>query len=364
MSVVRRSALQRERLVLYLWIIVASTAIGAVYGLVTLREGSSLINLAIGAVNGGLIAAGIGGIEIFLLRNGPVFLKRLLRLPLIAVVAMKTLVYAPIITLVPAMHLLGLLLPGLPPTSRVDMRTEMTTVGFSVAVTLVFVIIVQAASLVGGRTFLDLILGRYRRPRQERRFFLFVDVVGSTPIAERLGPLQAHRMLAMVFSAVAEPIAERRGGIYQSVGDEIVITWTEVDGAREGRPVRCFLEMQAALANVASQFRQCFGAVPELRGALHLGEVVAGEVGEQRRAIVFHGDTVNATARLEQATRELGCRFIVSAYALQVLGPISGVDYRDLGPIALRGFKEPVRACAVASSAARAADAQPAQAVK
>ena len=102
MSVARRSALQRERLVLYLWIIAASIAIGAVYGLVALREGSPLANLAIGAVNGALIAAGIGGIEIFLLRNGPDFLKRLLRLPLIAVVAVKTLMYAPIVMLVPA----------------------------------------------------------------------------------------------------------------------------------------------------------------------------------------------------------------------------------------------------------------------
>lgn len=349
MSVARRSALQRERLVLYLWIIGASIAIGAVYGLVALRKGSPLANLAIGAVNGALIAAAIGGIEIFLLRNGPDFLKRLLRLPLIAVVAVKTLLYAPIVMLVPTMHLLGLLLPGLPPTGPVDMRTEMTTVGFSAAVTLVFVIIVQAAGLVGGRTFLDLILGRYRRPRRERRFFLFVDVVGSTPIAERLGPLQAHRMLAMVFSAVAEPIAERRGEIYQFVGDEIVVTWKETEGAREGRPVRCFLEMQAELASMALQFQQYFGALPELRGALHLGEVVAGEVGEQRRAIVFHGDTVNATARLEQATRELGCRFIVSEPAMQVLGPLSGLASRDLGALALRGLKDPIRAWAVAS---------------
>lgn len=341
------SALQRERLALYLWIIGASAAIGAVYGLVISGEGSRVVSLAIGSVNGALIAAGIGGIEMFVLRNGSRFVKALLRLPLVVVVAVKTLVYVPIVSLVPAMHLLGLVLPELLDKSPVDMRTELITVGFSAAVTLVFVLIVQAASLVGRGTFRDLILGRYRRPRRERRFFLFVDVVGFTPIAERLGPLQAHRMLALLFSAVAEPIADRRGEIYQYVGDEIVITWTEAQGLREARPIRCFFEMQAALGRMAAEFDQRFGAVPQLRAALHLGEVVAGEVGEQRRAIVFHGDVVNTTSRLEQAAREHGCSYIVSADALQALGRISGVRCRDLGALVLRGRQEPIRAWAI-----------------
>jgi class 3 adenylate cyclase len=56
----------------------------------------------------------------------------------------------------------------------------------------------------------------------ERRFFLVVDVGGSTAIAERLGALEAHRLLAAVFLAVAEPVELCRGEIYQSVGDEIV----------------------------------------------------------------------------------------------------------------------------------------------
>jgi adenylate cyclase len=347
-------ALQRERLALYLKIIVAGAALGAVYGLVISHDGSMLAGLAIGGVNGLLVAAGIGGIELFALRCAPRLRRRLLRLPFVVAVAVKTLVYAPIVMAVPAMHLLGVMLPQVMHQSPVDVHTELITVGFSAAASLVFVIVLQAAGLVGGRTLADLMLGRYRRPRLERRFFLFIDVVGSTPIAERLGPLESHRMLGLVFSAVAEPIAETRGEIYQYVGDQIVVSWTEAQGACSARPVRCFLQMQEALAGMAAQFRERFGTVPELRGALHVGEVVAGEVGEQRRAIVFHGDVLNATARLEQATRELGRRFIVSADALKALGPVAEVDVHDLGLLALRGRKAPMHAWAVAPSAAPA----------
>jgi adenylate cyclase len=313
-----------------------------------------------GALNGAFIAFAIGGMETFLLRGGSAASHWLLGLPFAAVVALKTLVYAAIASVLPAVHLLGLVAPALLRATPTDLHTELLTIGFSLAVTFVFVVVVQAAGLVGRRTFLDLVRGRYRRPRLERRFLLFVDLVGSTAIAERLGPLEAHRMLARVFAAAAEPIADRRGEIYQYVGDEMVVTWTETDGAREARPVYCFFEMQEALAQRAAEFRRRFGAVPELRGALHVGEVVAGEIGEQRRAIVFHGDPVNAASRLEQATRELGCRFLVSADALQALGPTPGLRRRDLGSLALRGRQQPIRAWAVEPECALREQPQPA----
>jgi len=117
-------------------------------------------------------------------------------------------------------------------------------------------------------------------PSAERRFFfLFVDVVGSTAIAERLGAAGGTSLLAAVFSAVAEPIELCRGEIHQYVGDEIVITWVEADGVADARALRCFFAMRAALAADASRFVPRFGVQPELRAALHLGEVIAGEVG-------------------------------------------------------------------------------------
>ena len=105
--------------------------------------------------------------------------------------------------------------------------------------------------------------------------------------------------------------------------------------------------MKAALAERAAEFTARFGAEPDLRAALHLGEVIAGEVGEQRRAIVYHGDVMNTAARLEQATRELGARFIASDDAVQALGAQAELDFRDLGALALRGRREPIRAWVV-----------------
>jgi adenylate cyclase len=335
------AALTRLRLARLARILALSALIGGVYGVRAVDSPSPVVGVLVGAVNGGLIAAAIAGIEIFALRGRA--LRPLARLPFALLVALKTLVYGAIAAAVLAARL-GERLAGTP--SANDAADLSRMVGFSLLVTLVFVVVLQAAGLVGYATFRSLLLGRYREPHAERRFFLFVDLVGSTAAAERLGPLAAHRFLASVFATVAEPIAAAGGEIYQYVGDEIVVTWLQEDGARDGRALRCFLAMREALARRAGELQARFGVAPELRAALHAGEVVAGEVGEERRAIVFHGDVMNAAARLEQATRELGCRFLVSDDALRLLGAPSGLALRDVGPLPLRGRREPLRAFA------------------
>jgi adenylate cyclase len=336
------SGLARQRLRRLPVILGISALIGAVYGISVVDSPNPVIGALVGVVNGLMIAACVAWIELFAVRMRP--LRRLSSIPFSLLLILKVLVYtvtaATIIAFGPGEHLLGV-------AGETDARALGRTLGFSMAVTLVLVVMLQAVRLVGFRSFGALLAGRYHRPRAERRFFLFVDVVGSTALAERLGPLQVHRFLASVFTALAEPTAAWRGEIHQYVGDEIVVTWEESEGRREASPLRCFFHMRSALASLGDAFRTHFNAEPELRAAVHFGEVIAGEVGEDRRAIVFHGDVMNVAARLEQATRETGARFIASEEALQALGTVQGLLCRDLGRLPLRGRLEPIHAFAV-----------------
>jgi hypothetical protein len=181
-------ALQRERLKLLARIAVVGAAIGAIYGVVLVvtlaGPGGELRRLSValsGAISGLLISGSIGAIEMLLLRAGP--LRRLNALPFLAVALGKCVVYGAIVivavTVVPDLLPFG----ASAITSTRTPRTLAITVAFSLAVTFVFVTVLQAATLLGRRAFRDLVFGRYRRPRAERRFFLFVDVVGSSAIA-------------------------------------------------------------------------------------------------------------------------------------------------------------------------------------
>ena len=346
------SAVTRERLRRFMRIVrtaaVIGAGVGAVYGGAIAGPGtralvgSLLISIPIGVIAALLTASLIAGIEIFLLPRAS--MRWLDALPFAAVFILKTLVYGAIAGVVfvgqPGQRLLGVVTVYSP-------RTALIAVCLTLVAVAVLVMMFQAAGLVGYRTFMALLRGKYRRPYAERRFFLFVDVVGSTAIAERLGALEAHRFLGAVFAAVAEPVELCRGEIYQYVGDEIVVTWVEADGVADARALRCFFAMGAALTADANRFVQRFGVQPALRAALHLGEVITGEVGQVRRAIVFHGDVMNTTGRLEQATREVGCFFIASAEALAPLDPPPEIRTRALGALAMRGRVEPIHAFCV-----------------
>ncbi|MEO7115483.1 MAG: adenylate/guanylate cyclase domain-containing protein [Caldimonas sp.] len=349
------SAVTRERLRRFTRIVrvavIIGAGVGAAYAVATAGPGarallvSLLISVPIGVIDALITSSWIAGIEMFLLPRAS--MRWLDTLPFAAVVALKTLVYGAIAGAVlggqPSERLLGVV-------NVYNARTGLIAVCLSLVAVAVIVMMFQAAGIVGYRTFMALLLGRYRRPSAERRFFLFVDVVGSTAIAERVGALEAHRFLAAVFSAVAEPIEMCRGEIYQYVGDEIAITWVEADGVAEAQALHCFFAMRAALSTDANRLVQRFGVRPELRAALHLGEVIAGEVGTVRRAIVFHGDVMNTTGRLEQATREFGCFFIASAEALASFGPQPEIHTHDLGALTLRGRVEPIHAFCIEQS--------------
>lgn len=295
----------------------------------------------------------IGGAEIFLPRTR--LGRAIARLPFGAEVALKAAAYLAVAAAVVGgrfgVQVASLLAPAdLTALFRAQMESAFPrklVVLFGGLVTVLLVMLGQASKVIGDQTLRNLVLGRYRSPRREERFFLFIDVVGSTPVAERLGPLHAHRYLDRVFDIASDPIDDARGDVYQYVGDEIVVTWTLDEGRALARPLDCFFGVERALAAAAADFEREFGTVPRLRAALHAGEVVTGETGGSRRAIVFHGDVLNTTSRIENATRDLQRPFLVSEDALRRMDSVERHGLEDLGPRALRGREAPIRLYAV-----------------
>ena len=144
------SALHRGSVRLYLRILAGAAVVGAVYGAAIAPQLASMaMSLAIGVANGMAIAACIAGIEIFVLREGGPA-RRLPQLPFAALLLLKTVLYAGIVSLfVIGAPRLAALLPSIRAFYRpLDAHATLATIGFSLAMTLVIVMLLQASALL------------------------------------------------------------------------------------------------------------------------------------------------------------------------------------------------------------------------
>ena len=77
--------------------------------------------------------------------------------------------------------------------------------------------------------------------------------------------------------------------------------------------------------------------MPRIRGSLHFGPVIVGEIGDVKRAIVFNGDVMNTAARLEELSRNVDGGFLASRAAMERFASARPFPVRDLGRLAIRG---------------------------
>jgi adenylate cyclase len=95
--------------------------------------------------------------------------------------------------------------------------------------------------------------------------------------------------------------------------------------------------MRGVLADASQQFECEFGATPGIRGSLHFGPVIVGEIGDVKRAIVFNGDVMNTAARLEELSRKVDGGFLASRAAMERFSSAPRVATCDLGRMPIRG---------------------------
>src|SRR5664279_2944576 len=289
-------------------------------------------SLIVGIAYGLLTSLMLGGIELFVM-EGPM-LVWLSGLSFTTNLIMRSAIYAAIIMILQWFQV-GEVIAGLP--RAMSSKTFWYGFIYSAVISVLFNLVLGIANLIGGRTFLNFITGRYHTPVEENRFVLFVDIAGSTGLAEQLGGIGIHRLLDHTFRLLTLSVVDYRGEVLNYVGDEVIVTWPERAGAIDYRPLRCFMAMRDELSRASSQLQREFGAVPRIRGSLHFGPVIIGEIGDVKRAIVFNGDVMNTAARLEELSRNVDGGFLASRAAMARFGSAPPFAVRDLGRLPIRG---------------------------
>ncbi|MEM7296918.1 MAG: adenylate/guanylate cyclase domain-containing protein [Bacteroidota bacterium] len=178
--------------------------------------------------------------------------------------------------------------------------------------------------------------GKYSTSVTEDRIFMFLDMKSSTTIAEKIGHEKHYELINKYYADMTKPIIQTKGNIYQYVGDEIVIFWETKDGLDQGNCLKCFFLIKERIQKRAEGYQNRFGVVPSFKAGVHLGEVTRGQVGLIKRELLFTGDVLNTTARIQSLCNELESDLLVSEELKKSIHS-NGFEFEEKGAFKLKG---------------------------
>jgi ABC-type transport system substrate-binding protein/class 3 adenylate cyclase len=179
-------------------------------------------------------------------------------------------------------------------------------------------------------------------PAGERRIVsvLIADVVGSTSIAETLGPDRSKYLFDDIVRMMREDVERFGGTVAQLTGDGILALFGAPIAHEDDseRAVRAALAIREALDGYAAEVAPAYGIELAARVGVNTGPVVV-PAGGAPPDVLYNalGDTVNVAARLQA----LGDLVVGPATAGQVQGSF---ELEALGDLELKGKSEPVAA--------------------
>jgi adenylate cyclase len=89
--------------------------------------------------------------------------------------------------------------------------------------------------------------------------------------------------------------------------------------------------MKAAIANQTEKYKGKFRVVPDFKAGFHVGKVTTGEIGEIKKGIIFIGDTLNATSRIQGLCNTYNVDILISGDLVAKLNLNSGYTIKSMG---------------------------------
>ncbi len=167
---------------------------------------------------------------------------------------------------------------------------------------------------------------------------MFVDLVGSTALSSRLDPEEMRNVLHAYQDAVVGEIARLGGHLAKLMGDGVLayFGWPRADEDDPERAVQAGLTIVQAVRRRSTPLGEPLAA----RVGIATGLVIVGDLigdGAAREESVV-GETPNLAARLQEIAT--AGTVVIAAGTRRLLG--DAFDLRDLGPVLLKGFDQPV----------------------
>ncbi|MEQ8753343.1 MAG: adenylate/guanylate cyclase domain-containing protein [Coleofasciculus sp. G1-WW12-02] len=170
---------------------------------------------------------------------------------------------------------------------------------------------------------------------------LFSDLRGFSAISERVSPETGVTVINHYLEVMTDVIDQYQGVITEIMGDGILVIFGAPIGREDDcqRAIACGIAMQLAMADV-NQYNETLNLPAlEMGIGIHGGEVLAGNIGSQKRAkYTVLGSPVNLASRIESYT--VGGQVFISQDLFKQVDSILRVDGQF--PVHPKGFAEPI----------------------
>jgi adenylate cyclase len=177
---------------------------------------------------------------------------------------------------------------------------------------------------------------------------MFIDMRGSTTLgAERL-PFDIVFLINRFVEAASQAIIDAGGQPNQFVGDGVLALFgLDADPATACRQaLRAAALVASNIAYLNHQFATELREPIQYGIGIHAGEVIVGDIGFRGHTVFTAlGDAVNVAARLQDLTKNLDCRVVLSEEVCKTAGINSGALTRE--DVEIRGKVERMTVYAV-----------------
>lgn len=209
--------------------------------------------------------------------------------------------------------------------------------GFLLSMGINFILLMK--SKIGHSIFVPILFGKFHKPREEERIFLFIDLKSSTKMAEQLGHEKYSQLIQDCFLDLSDLVIQYRGSVYQFVGDEAVISWKTKRKDNYTNSVNLFFAYQQRLIQKCEFYRRKYNVVPSFKGSLNAGKVMVAEVGGSVKSeIAYHGDVLNSASRMMELCKLYQKDLILPESFVEQISPIEfGLEIEFQAELLLRG---------------------------
>jgi len=170
----------------------------------------------------------------------------------------------------------------------------------------------------------------------------FSDLAGFTRISETVGPAGVLALLNAYAEVQVDAIEAHGGHVLKFIGDGILAIFPEEGAAPAcARALDAAIDCRARMAGLSAQRKAAGLPVVDAHLALHVGDLLYGNVGSPRRLdFTVLGPAVNEAARIEALCGSLDQAVVVSWAFAEAAGEARS-RLVSLGRYALKGVSRP-----------------------